>query len=130
MSNIEDQYGYVRRNIARNVALVEGGKLITPELERGRKGAIIGTLNECCMSDEWRKRVLAWVFEADVEYLSTKQLTHAQWYALDQWIAFYHDDEDGWQPSAAFCLESFNIASWLAQEQRATIQSLVERSVE
>jgi len=81
-------------------------------LDRGRKGAIIGALDEYTMGKEGRYRVLGWLFGTG-NRMSTKELKENQWRALYKWCDFYQDEDSNWNVGAGFADECFKIRMML-----------------
>lgn len=72
------------------------------DLDRGKKGAIIGAINKAVGGNDNRHSLLEWLFGVS----STKKLTESQWVALWKWVDFWIDDVNQWHTRSEFETEA------------------------
>src|SRR3990172_4031909 len=107
---------HVRAELAANARIFGQN---APEYSSGRKGAIIGRLNEALGSDENRRIVLSWLFRGvPLSSFSTKELSRGAWFALDGWIGSWHDDS-GWHVRPDFMVEAMFVVRQAVRDYAA-----------
>lgn len=118
----------VRRALIReatNIARQQYEHGTPDDINSGKRGSLVGTLNKVLDGDENRYRVLAWIFSPEEGLLSTKKLLDGEWLALWNWASFYQDD-DGWHTSPEFRTEIKMMLKLLDEEKEKWNRELAE----